>query len=181
MAKKKGFEKLIGISDYVALAVVDASEYEETNTAMIKQFIDEKVPGVYVTLSKPYEKAKRVLEKAKVDTEKIIFIDAITKTVSGVERDENVLLIGNPENLSDLSIAIDQAVTALPKQKFIFFDSLSVLLIYNEPAIVARFIHLLAGKMHVWKVKGIIVSLKRKKDEELIKELIPFCDIKLDL
>ena len=77
---------------------------------------------------------------------------------------------------------MDQAVTSLPgSEKFLFFDSLNTLLLYNEVRTVARFIHFLSGKMRVWKVKGIIVSLKKKGNEELIKELTQFCDIQLEL
>jgi len=62
----------------------------------------------------------------------------------------------------------------------VFFDSLSTLLLYNNVQTVARFIHFLAGKMRVWEVKGVIVSLRKEKDAELIDELTPFCDITLD-
>ena len=76
---------------------------------------------------------------------------------------------------------MDQAVRALPgKDKFLFFDSLNTLLIYNEIQTVIKFIHFLASKMRVWKVKGIIISLEKKADEELINELSQFCDIKID-
>ena len=150
------------------------------NLKMVKSFTDENIPGVYVTLSKPVETMKKIMANAGIDTRLIIFIDAITKTLDGTEKKDNCLYIGTPENLSDISIAMDQAVTALSGDKFIFFDSLSVLLIYNEPVVVAKFVHMLAGRMHIWKVKGIIVSLRRKEDEELIKELFQFCDIKLD-
>jgi KaiC/GvpD/RAD55 family RecA-like ATPase len=184
MEKKEETSKLSQLQrmrDYVALATVEAKKYQETNIKIIKSFVDDNIPGVYVTLSKPFVTIKKILEEAGIDTDMIIFIDAITKTITGVEKKENCLFIGSPENLSDISIAIDQAVTALPtKERFIFFDSLSVLLVYNEPVTVAKFIHMLAGKMHIWKVRGIIVSLRRKEDEELINELFQFCDLKLD-
>jgi len=45
---------------------------------------------------------------------------------------------------------------------------------------VARFIHFLAGKMRVWQVKAIIISLERKEDKELIDELSQFCDVIMD-
>ncbi|MFH1249226.1 MAG: ATPase domain-containing protein [archaeon] len=179
--KKDDLETLQSLKDYVALATVNAEKYQKMNIKIIKSFTDKKIPGVYVTLSKPVVTVKKLLEEAGVDTRIVIFIDAITKTIDGTEKKDNCLFIGTPENLSDISIAMDQAVTALPAQKFIFFDSLSVLLVYNQPALVAKFIHLIAGKMHIWKVKGIIISLRRKEDEELIKELFQFCDIKIDL
>jgi KaiC/GvpD/RAD55 family RecA-like ATPase len=173
---KEAFSKIEKLHEYVALAVVEANKYQKTNVDLVKSFTDKKIPGVYVTLSKPYETVSKNFKQKGVNTDLILFIDGITKTTR-VEKKDNCLFIGSPENLSDISIAMDQAVNAIPKRKFVFFDSLSVLLLYNDPLSVARFIHFLAGKMHTWKVKGIIVTLKRKEDEELIKEIIQFCDL----
>lgn len=181
--KEEFKEKLKDLKQYVALATVGAKHYQKTNLEIIRHLINnENIPGVYVTLNKPFETMESILEKEKIDTKMIIFIDAVTKTAGGkIEKTEKCLFIGAPDNLSDISIAMDQAVRALPsKNKFVFFDSLSTLLIYNDISTVARFIHFLAGKMRVWKVKGIIVSLRKEKDKELINELTQFCDVTFD-
>lgn len=173
-------EKLKDLKQYVALATIDAKRYQKTNLEIIRHLIDtENIPGVYVTLNKPFETMESILKKEKIDTGMIIFIDAVTKTAGGkVEKTDKCLYIGAPDNLSDISIAMDQAVRALPsKGRFVFFDSLSTLMVYNNVSTVARFIHFLAGKMRVWKVKGIIVSLRKEKDQELIDELMQFCDV----
>ena len=168
---------------YVALATVDSKNYQKTNIEMIKYFVNIKnIPGVYVTLNKPYDVIKSLLIKDKVNIDIIIFIDGVTKTAGGeTERIKDCLFLGNPENLSDISMAMDQAVRAIGGNKrFLFFDSIDTLLIYNDAKTVARFIHFLAGKMRVWKVEGIIVSLSQKSNQELIEELSQFCDIRLE-
>ncbi len=184
MVEKNGFiSELKGLKEYVALAVVDSAKYQKTNVKIIKKLVDEGTPGVYVTLNKPYENIKKQFQKEKIDVTNVIFIDAVTKTVGGkIEKKKDCLYIGNPKNLSDISIAMDQAIMAIPaKNKFLFFDSLSTLLLYNDVRVVAKFVHFLSGKMRVWKVKGIIISLRRTKDQELIEELKGFCDVTLDL
>lgn len=176
-------QELKGIKDYVALATVTAKKYQETNLEIIKHLIEEEnVPGVYVTLNKPYDVIRGIFTKNKIDTRMIIFIDAVTDLTTGkIKREKNCLFIGSPENLSDISVAMDQAVRSVPgKEKFLFFDSLSTLLLYNKAVTVARFIHFLAGKMRTWKVKGIIISLEKESDKELIEELTQVCDIRLD-
>ena len=143
---------------------------------------DNNIPGVYVTLNKPFRTVQDKFKKAGIDTRLLIFIDAVTKTKAGVEKTNECLFIGSPQNLSDISIAMDQAVRALPSRKrFVFFDSLSTLLIYNSPKVVAKFIHFLSGRMRIWKVRGIIISLQKKKDKDLIEELMQFCDTSLEL
>lgn len=175
-------KKLKNLKEYVALATIEAKSYQETNLEIIRHLTEnEDIPGVYVTLNKPFETIKGVMKKAKIDTRMVIFIDGVTKLAGGeIQKKENCLFIGSPEKLSDISIAMDQAVLALPDEKFVFFDSLSILLLYNHPKTVAKFIHFLASKMRVWRVRGIIVSLRKKEDDSLIKELLQFCDVELD-
>ena len=182
--KRVELEKIKAMSNSVIIATVASKNYQRTNIQLVKYLTQEaKIPGVYVTLNKPYSVLKELFIKEGIDTKLIIFIDAITKTAGGkTTKTRECLFIGTPENLSDISLSMDQAVTALPsKEKFLFFDSLNTLLLYNDTKTISRFIHFLSGKMHVWKVCGIIISLKKKGNEELIDELSQFCDMRLTL
>lgn len=176
-------KKLSELKEYVVLATVDAERYEETNLALVRHLTkEEKIPGVYVTLNKPFKTMSSLFKRNDIDTKMIIFIDAVTKTSGGkIEKTDKCLYIGNPENLSDISIAMDQAVIALlSKEKFVFFDSLNTLLLFNSISTVARFVHFLTGKMRSWGVKGIIISLEKKANKDLIDELNQYCDLKLE-
>ena len=173
-----------GAEEYIALATVDAEHYQQTNIEIIHYLTAiDGTPGVYVTLNKPFATMEVILKRANINIEMIIFIDAVTRTTGGsIEKTQKCLFIGSPENLSDISLAMDQAVRAIPgEKKFLFFDSLNTLLIYNKSGTVAKFIHFLSGKMRLWRVKGIIISLERESDKELLSELSQFCDIRLDL
>ena len=166
--REKISQELSSLEEFVALATVEAKNYQKTNIEIVKFFTEEdNTPGVYVTLNKPFNIIKKIFEKEGINTKKIIFIDAVTKTSGAkMEKTDECLFIGNPENLSDISIAMDQAVLAIPnKKKFLFVDSLSTLLIYNKPEVVAKFIHFLSGKMRAWEVKGIIITLSREDDK----------------
>ena len=176
-------DELRDLRYYVALATVNPGAYQKTNIEIIKHLVSEGIPGVYVTLNRPFHDLSTLIKKEGIDERMIIFIDAVTKTAGGeVQKTKHCLFIGSPENLSDISMAMDQAVRAIPSnEKFVFFDSLSTLLLYNNKETVARLIHFLAGKMRVWKVRGIIVSLQNTKDQELIDEIMQFCDVKIDL
>jgi len=175
------FQKEVkNLKDYVVLIIVDAKKYQKTNLELIKFLVNEKkVPGVYVTLNKPYETISRTLQNDNVDTRLIIFIDAVTTGQIGKKK--NCLYIGSPEKLSDISVAMDQAVKALPKEKFVFFDSINTLAIFNKPITVARFVHFLTEKMRQWKIKGIIISLEKGIDEVLINELTSLADSRIDI
>lgn len=165
--------------NYIALVLAEAKVYQETNIALLQYMIDEKnIPGVYVTINKPYNTMKRILENEGINTDMIIFIDAISKSAGGtIEKAENCLFIGSPENLTDISVALTEATQAIPSdKKFVFFDSLSTLLLYNNMGTVARFTHFLTGKMRAWGVEGILISVEKESDEVLLSQLSQFCD-----
>ncbi|MBI2135351.1 hypothetical protein HYU09_05140 [Candidatus Woesearchaeota archaeon] len=172
-----------GLKDYIVLVTVSAANYQKANLEILKLLVTEqKTPGVYVTLNKPFSIMQRLLEQSNIDPKLVIFIDGITKVPDGKTRVKNCLYIGSPEKLSDISMAMDQAVKALPtKEKFIFFDSINTLQLFNNPAIVARFVYFLAGKIREWKIKGIIISVKKGTDLALLNELSQFCDMQIDL
>ncbi|QQG38706.1 MAG: hypothetical protein HYS32_03835 [Candidatus Woesearchaeota archaeon] len=177
-------ENIKDLEEYIALVTVDSEYYQDTNLNLVKHLVEEQnIPGVYVTLNKPYKTVEKLFTKNGIDLRLIIFIDAVTRTAgSKVEKTDKCLFIGSPEKMSDISIAMDQAVKSLPgKDKFVFFDSLSTLLLYNNPITVARFIHFLTNKIRMWGVKGVVISLQKEKDKDLIDELSQFCDFVLDV
>ena len=169
------------LKDYILLITVDAKNYQKSIIDVVKFLVnDQNVPGVYVTLNKPYDIMQRTFANNNIDTRLVIFIDASTRTET--KKIENCLYIGNPEKLSDMSVAMDQAVKALPtSEKFLVFDSLNTLAIFNKPATVARFMHFLTVKMREWKIKGIIITLEKETDPALLDELTQFSDTRVDL
>lgn len=179
---KETFRKEVSsLKDYLLLLTVDAKNYNETTIDTLRFLINEQhVPGVYVTLNKPFEVIQRNLQSNNIDPRIVIFIDA-TSRPGGVKKIENCLAIGSPEKLSDISVAMDQAINALQTDdKFLIFDSINTLSIFNKQATVARFIHFLAGKIREWKIKGIIITLEKETEQSLLDELTQFSDFRVD-
>ena len=178
---KETFKKEVrSLKDYLILVTVDAKDYQKAAVDIVSSLVNEDgIPGVYVTLNKPYDIMKRILENNSIDTRLIIFIDAASTT--DTKKVGNCLYVGSAEKLSDMSVAMDQAVKALPGEKFLIFDSLNTLAIFNKPATVARFIHFLTGKIREWKVKGIIITLEKETEEALLDELTQFSDARIDI
>ena len=162
----------------ISLVLTNAKKYNEANIALTKYMVNTKgIPGVYVTLNKPYRTMKKNLE-GKVDLRMLIFIDAITKSTGGkITKDDECLYLDTMQNLTDLGVAIDQAIRAIPnEEKFLLFDSLSTLLIYSQVGSVAKFIHFLTGKIRALGVNGVLLSLVHGEDDELLSQLSMFCD-----
>ena len=180
---KETFKKEIkSLKDYILLVTVDARNYHNVPIDILKFLVNEQgIPGVYVTLNKPYEVMQRNLENNGIDPRLVIFIDAASRT-DQAKKIDNCLCIGSPEKLSDISVAMDQAIKALPTtDKFLIFDSLNTLSIFNKPATVARFVHFLSSKMREWKIKGIVITLEKETEQFLLDELTQFSDARIDL
>lgn len=169
------------LKDYIILITSDSKSYQKAAIDILRVLVGEQhIPGVYVTLNKPYDVVQRNLESNSIDHRLMIFIDATSRS-EGAKKIKNCLYIGSPEKLSDMSVAMDQAVKALPtEEKFLIFDSLNTLSIFNKPATVARFIHFLTGKMREWKVKGVIITLEKETDGTFLDELTQFSDARID-
>ena len=173
-------KKVSKLEDYITLVVANAKNYEILSEEILKYLLlVDKIPGVYITLNKPYDIILRKFKDKKIDNRLIIFIDGITNvSQSNKTKIQNCLFINTPEKLSDLFVALDQAVNAITvKNKFIFLDSLNTLTLFNTETIIARFAHQLIAKMRAWKIKGVILSIEGTHDQ-LITELTPFCDIR---
>ena len=170
-----------GLKDYIVLVTVDAKAYQKAVIDFVRFYVNDlNLPGVYVTLNKPYDIIQRTLSNNGIRHEFIIFIDAVSRTAT--KKIDNCLYIGSPEKLSDISVAMDQAVKALPaEEKFLIFDSLNTLAIFNNPGTVARFTHFLVGKIREWKIKGILITLDRDTNSELLNGLTQFSDARIDL
>ncbi len=161
----------------ITLVLTKAQNYQGAVLELIEYFVNEKKEfGVYVTLNKPFFSMKKLLEP-RIDLRKVIFIDGFTKLAGGKpEKTEGVLYITSVEDLTGMSFALDQAVKSIPsREKFVFFDSLSTLLLYNKTGSVAKFIHFLTGKIRLWDIDGIFISLG-EEDDQVISKLSMFCD-----
>jgi len=158
------------------LLSVNAKGYHQAQPFIIKN-LTKKSKGIYVSFNKQYSEIQSVIEKTGIDKDKVYCIDAVSKKQKDVPK--GCYCLQSPESLTELSIVI----TNLLKQGhgFIFFDSLSSLLIYNDLETVERFVHYLTGKMKYLQVKGVFIALNDAKSKELIPVIAPFFDAYIDL
>lgn len=164
----------------ITLLKTSSEEYQRVNMATMKSLVtDYDLPGVYVTVNKPYATITNVLEENGIDRSRIFFIDAISEDLDEDKpsQQDNVIFIDSPQNLTDISITISKAIETMPEgKKFLFFDSMSILTIYNDNDAVNRFAHDLTGDIRTWNVAGVIISVEDEMDDDIVSHLIQFCD-----
>jgi len=122
----------------------------------------KKRSGVCVLLSKPYSAVEKKLTQA-VDPKKVFFID----TANNLSQGDNVVSLPI-EDLTGLSLAIDQAFQVLPRENpFLVFDAFSLFTLHNDPKTVAKFALFLIKTMRARSVETIIVRGSEGMNPEL--------------
>lgn len=165
--------------NFIIGLVVSSDKYEETNLHLLELLVNKMgYSGSYVTVNKPYDNLVFNLDKHKIKRDKLFFIDCITKNLGGVERNTpNCVFLDSPSSLTDLGIALHEYVSLTKDNKrFLFIDSLSTLFMHNDRNTMMKFIHYITGKMRLWNISGIMISLHDETDKKVIAELSQFCD-----
>jgi len=119
-----------------------------------------------------------MLKNNNIKTDNIFFIDCITKSLGGkLPEGPNCVLIDSPAHLTELGIALhDYFTSSGEKNRFLYIDSISSLLIHNNLDSILKFVHSVTGKMRVFGFNGIMLSLREETDQKLISHLGQFCD-----
>ena len=168
----------------IILFFVDTSDYVAQNMRILNTFLTTKdFSGIYITLDRPYSYLNNLLKENGIDTNRFLFLDCVTRLVGGTQRSENVVFLQTPQNLTQLNLSLNRAIESMPpaEKRFIFFDSLSTLLIYNQFSTVAQFIHSLTNTARLQGVSVALLSVKQAQYAELVSSLGRFCDTTIEV
>ena len=166
----------------VVLFLINSNYHLEIKIAILKQLVREDTSGIYVTLNRPYVSLIDMLQKGKINTNRIFFIDCITKAVGQEEEAKNVLYAESPQNLTKLCLTIEEAGKALPsRKKFLVLDARTTRTIYNSAGTVSKFLHFLTNKVRLLGLDGIFLSIEKELDTEIEEQLRQFVDRVIDL
>ena len=172
------------LSRFIVLIITSGERYLEAEQALLRILINKRrMNGIYITFNRPYKSLRLELESLGINYSRLFFLDTVTE-VTGVkeERDKNCYFVSSPKNLNELSILLEQALNKVPKEnRFVFIDSISTMLIYNDDDAVIKFIHALTGKMRLYDLTGIIFFLEKRTYQEMIDKITQFCDRTLTL
>jgi len=168
-------ENLEGLEKPIVLALIDPVRYQDGLIELVRYFTAKTPRGIYVSLNKPFAVLSKAFDKVGIQTDSLFFVDAITN-VPSTQESPVASCLGSGVGLSNLCIGISKAVNQFSEDKFLFLDSLSTLLIYNDPKAVAKFAHLLTEKMRRWGTSGTLLTVEMNAEHDVVSQLAPFCD-----
>ena len=150
------------------LIITSVEKLQGRVNSAVKSF--KNIPGIYVSLNKTQKSTENILNKNKINTNKIFFIDCVTSEKTR----EDVLHIA-PDQLDLLSSAINTFIKDIKGKKFLILDALSTLLIYNDENKVAKFVKEITEYTSQNDVKVVAFS-PETKGEELLNKIFNFFD-----
>ena len=104
----------------------------------------------------------------------LVYLDSITNTPEC--RTEECRFLGRMRELTDLSIALVKMISEEKEVKFVFVDSVSTLLIYNDAKSVARFFHSVTEKLRSKNLPAALVLVEMDEGKDTVAQLSQFCD-----
>ena len=131
---------------------------------------------IYVSLNRPYEPLTKNLKSKGMNIDKILFIDAISRSAGQEVKDaNNCIYLDSAGALTTISITINKAIKT-GKFDGLLFDSLSTLLIYNSKGAIVKFVQSLINNTKKKNITAIFTVLKGDAEKGLLDELGMFAD-----
>jgi hypothetical protein len=155
------------------LSITPITKLQERIIGILKELSGGDRKGIYVSLAKPYDSLKDTFKENGIDTEKIFFVDCISKSLDKIVKKDNVFYVSNAGDLDDIGISLTD-ILENNKAGFLVMDSLETLLIYNRINTVAMFTQSVVRKSSKFKLKTVIVT--SDSDKRLIDEVAMFFD-----
>ncbi len=165
-------------SNKTLLLLVPGLEYNSLIVDVVRDLSDKDI--CYVTLNKTSDSLKDIFKKNKINAEKIVFIDGISKTIKkSPDQTEGCYFVSSPGALTELSLAINKFL----KHKFdyVIFDSITNLEIYQKKAPVEKFLSSLINNIKETETKALFYALKTGEQDPLISKASMFVDKVIDL
>ena len=157
-------------------------EYADTIMAVLRTIVNPQTLGVYISVNKPYFALTAEMTAQKIPTQNIFFLDCASGLMGKRPQEiDKTFILSGPTNLTELSITLSGLLSSdklkgKEDQTILFLDSVSTFLIYNDPNVVARFLHTISGRVRTHNIRGVFFSLHDDIERGAIASTVQFHD-----
>jgi len=177
---KKVTQKLKDVKKYeVNLILSDINNYFRIIKSVMNYLVTERgMGGVYVSTTRPSKAMISRLGAEKINMDDVFFVDSVSYMAEGPPASvDNVIFIESPTMLEMMMIKTDTLLRkAKSPDKFVFFDSINSLAIYNSENILSEFIHVLVNSFAGKDIYSFILSVKGGTPKNIEPLLRMVCD-----
>ncbi|MFH0969845.1 MAG: hypothetical protein V1776_00055 [Candidatus Diapherotrites archaeon] len=157
------------------LFLLSVKEYSSAPCALLSYFQSKNMPGVYVTINKPYLDLVKTLSTAP---DNVKYVDVIT-ALTGRETVDlpHVTFLDSPLALVELNLAIAEKLKLIASNsKFLIIDSVSTLLVYNSTQAVEKFCHTVIAKNRSENLICLLLMVESEEYHAVVETLSQFVD-----
>ena len=170
---KERISKAITVNQSVGI-ILPGNNYSDLIQAFF-EYVQSKPEDawVYVTITKPYENIVKQFGNIS-EVRNIKFIDCISRAAGISTVDPNCIFIESPTMLEKLGLEIINIFKEVDEKvnKYLLLDSLSTLIIYNDPEIVTEFFYHLANKSRARNIHTISLAIEEEEVDRYLNKLI---------
>jgi hypothetical protein len=116
--------------NFILLVVSSAEKYISVNLEILRVLLNEmKIPGIYITINRPYSSLCEILKQNRIETENLYFIDCVS-SLAGIPagKTEKCRFIEGPSNLTYIGMNTGELMEEVKRPCFLFLDSITTLL-----------------------------------------------------
>lgn len=172
--------KLKGLKSYeVTLMPVDINNYFKVILSTMKYLANERdMGGVYISATRPSKAIISRLESENINLNDVLFVDSVSYMSEGPPLPaENIVFIESPTMLELILIKADTLLKRVKSSsKFVLFDSINALSIYNSEKILTEFLHILVNALGSKETSSLLLSVKGQTPKEIEGLLRMLCD-----
>lgn len=182
--KEKIINEFVGLDDdSIITLITDTDSYYSTILSTIDYMINNrKMGGIYITSTRPASTIMEQLNSLEIDFEDLFFVDCISYLVGGTGKLDRTSFVESPTMMESIMLKADWLLKGVQNErKFIFFDSINTLSIYNEHKILSEFIHIFTNSLRMKEVFLILLSVKEQTPKELDSLLKITCDETIEI
>lgn len=167
----------------IFLVLATPGNIRQRNIDLIKEISALDYHTVVITTNFPYSILAKLYGEQGIDMTRVSFIDAVTRnSIGSAENIPGVVrFINNPANLTDMGIAVTEALKDHSGKKVcILYDSISTMLIYLSSPNISKFIHFVTNKLRLMDISGVFLAVEKGLDPMLMTQLTTFVDTVID-
>lgn len=138
--------------------------------------------GVYISSTRPVSDIKIQMEASGISTSEIYFVDSVIYLVGGKGAEERTVFVESPAMLESIMLKLDwQLKQVKTPTKFVFFDSINGLAVYNEENLLMEFIHVFTNNMRLRDHYTVLMSVREQTPTKVDSILKLTCDDVLEV
>ena len=147
----------------------------------IQNFSEKKdVYIIYITSTLPSSGILAVLKMLDVNTDKIYFVDAISRIMTGaLAKSDHIIYVESPTMLENIMLKVEylSKLEEIDKKgAIVIMDSLNSMSIHNNPKILSEFLHIFVNSLRTKSFYTGIMAMEEQGAEEVTNLVNFVCD-----